>query len=138
MKRGIGLIAALTVLSATVFLLAGCEESTAISGTISIVNLDNTVGELYIMLDDDNKPENGVGTGKQLFIQLTSSETSIPYAMDTSDIPADTYYLFAGLNPTVDSNLSNWEALGWYGGTGADEGNPLPPDNANVSNLSTG
>jgi hypothetical protein len=109
--------------------IAGCASSSddTLRGEISYANgLRNADDDYYcdyfycyIYLDDDTDITNGYAALK--VIEITSACTSIEYEMDTSNVPAGSYYLLAAYD--FDSTLESmhtdspygWEAIGWYG-----------------------
>jgi hypothetical protein len=123
-------------------LLAGCPSNPAdeiLSGTLSFspgFAVGASGNACYVFLDADTDITNGYI--KRLIIPDTTAVTSLSYEIDTADVPAGTYFLLgvydfedtAGTNMD-DGNPLVWEALKWWGGSGAN-----PPGAANVTDLS--
>jgi hypothetical protein len=139
-----GLVHASTVLLfiGALLLITGCPSNPAdeiLSGTLSYSS-GFAVGAggnaCYVFLDTDTDITNGYI--KQLIIPDTTAVTSLSFEIDTSDVPAGTYFLLgvydfediAGTNMDSEDPMV-WEALKWWGGTGSS-----PPASANVTNLS--
>jgi hypothetical protein len=140
-KRGILLVAGIVLF---LLLCFGCHPSGEgfITGTISYSNgfLDPgntylTEAYCYVFLDSDTDILNGYQ--QRLIIELTASATSLDYEIDTSEVPAGSYFLLGaydwseGDDNTDPGNPSYWEAKGWYG-----SGNTSPPVSPNVADLS--
>lgn len=108
------------LLTLTVILISSCKKEEEPNEINGIITFDFTIseGDFYIYMDDDGDPSNGYtvyGTGT-----LTGSEGGVNYSFDTENIPAGSYYIYAGFDmESVDNmdpvNMQVWEGLGWYG-----------------------
>jgi hypothetical protein len=93
----------------------------------------------YVFIDDDTDITNGYI--KRLIIDLmdvTAGTQTINYEINTSDVPAGTYYLLSAYDFAVDNDGNTdpeipgyWEAKGWFSSS-----TTSAPASANVSDLS--
>ncbi len=113
------------------------NESGKIYGTLT--HNGNANSAYYVILDNDTDESNGYI--KREIISPTTDVTSVSYEIDTSDVPAGSYYLLAGYDLYTPFDLANmdpddsskWEAKAWYGGSTS---NPVnPPSSPNITGL---
>ena len=121
-------------MAVTVILFSGCDEVKGIFGTITFVTMDTVPSNVYVILDTDTDPDNG--SVKRVNINISSSTSSVPYFLDTTDVAAGTYYLLGAWDYAKESNIidpdsmAHWDAHAWYGDSGS-----VPPGSENITNM---
>ncbi|MEA1898753.1 MAG: hypothetical protein U9N53_13925 [Bacteroidota bacterium] len=108
------------------------EDDNILSGTLKL-EYTSVAGEYYIYLDNDTDPANG--TLKNIKEQYSVNQTEADYQINTENVEAGSYYLYAGYDFNSDTNMDPlnpgvWEGKGFYGS------NHNPPAEANVTDLS--
>jgi len=106
---------------ALAFAFTACESDSdpieGIQGTLTIGS-NSSGGAYYVYLDDDADP--ALEYGARVIGELDPGQTSVSYSLDTSTVPAGSYYLYAGYDSESTTNMDPlnpgwWEKIGWYG-----------------------